>query len=366
MADLTDQIEELLSRAEEFDDGLTKIAIIEEAVNLAETHQNLDEAFRARCELVRAAIMGGRPDLAIVAYTWVLARSDEDPERFHDPHLLWRFKWIIDKAPHFPSITRQQIEDLLEDMTRRYQADGSTLHAVLSNRRSIATMMGDLDKAREYHAVLLKTERDHLSDCHACVQDEEVWHHSEAEEDEQALEAAEPILKGKLSCSSVPQCTYARVLLPLARLGRWAEAEKHHKKGYRLIAWNPAYLTSHGSHMQYLALAGDRDRALTLLQRHLPMALAATSPRWQYLFYSNMAFTLERFELTGYRELPFRLPDPLKHLGGEKTTLVEVLLGWIRQQLQELADAFDRRNGNDYHTRKVADLSRLHQYARHQ
>jgi len=89
-----------LDKVDELGDGLAQIAIVEEAVALADAHRDDDLAFEARQALVRAATFGGRPDLGIVAYSWMLAKSDEDPKRFHDPQLLWRYKWIVDKAVH--------------------------------------------------------------------------------------------------------------------------------------------------------------------------------------------------------------------------------------------------------------------------
>jgi hypothetical protein len=362
MSNIRDQIHDLIDRAGELEDGPAKIALVEEAVNLAEVHRDEDAAFKARYELVQAATFGGRPDLAIVAYAWVLAKVDADPQRFVADSLLWRYKWVVDKSAHYPTISRQQIDDLFADMTRRYQAEGSTLHAVYSNRRTVALMMGDRELAAQQNALLQKTERDHLSDCHACVQDEEVWHYCELGEDEEAIEAAKPIFRGKLSCSSIPECTHANVLMPLMRLGRVQEAAKHHKAGYRLIAWNPAYLPQQAQHMTFLALSGNLDRGVTLLNRHLPNAVVATSPRWQYQFYSAARLLLERLAQENKAAISLNLPEPLKPLGENGLTPVPGLTRWIDDQLQELGSAFDRRNGNDSYLRKVQAIPALLKY----
>ncbi len=344
--------------------GLAQIAIIEEAVSLADAHHDDDLAFEARQSLVRASTFGGRPDLGIVAYSWMLAKSDEDPERFHDPQLLWRYKWIVDKAAHFPNISRAQIDELFEDMVRRYTADGSTLHAVWSNRRSVALSMGDMEAAARYNEILLKTERDHLSDCHACVQDENVWHHTLLGEDEKAVEAAKPIFKGKLSCSSVPEVTHANILLPLMRLGKHEEAAKHHKTGYRLVAWNPSYLIAQSEHLEFLALTDQFDRALTLLQRHLPLALTASSPRWQFHFYFAVRLLIDRLERVGKASIPLRMPEELKPLAPNGSLAIGEFKIWLNQELMNLANAFDTRNGNDTYSQRVQNIADLQRYAR--
>ena len=64
----------------------------------------------------------------------------------------------------------------------------------------------------------------------------------------EALAAAAPILEGRHKCAQVPHRTYARVLLPLLRLGRPAEAMSCHRKGYRLIARNPDFVGQVGKH----------------------------------------------------------------------------------------------------------------------
>lgn len=63
-----------------------------------------------------------------------------------------------------------------------------------------------------------------LSDCRACTlanKTKALLYFGELEE---ALNVAEPILEGRLSCHSVPHQTYGDLLFPLLKANRKAEA----------------------------------------------------------------------------------------------------------------------------------------------
>ena len=67
MSEYGEEVEELLGRAAGLDEGPAKVALLEEAVRLADTHGDVGEGFRARQELIRAATFGGLPDRVLVA-----------------------------------------------------------------------------------------------------------------------------------------------------------------------------------------------------------------------------------------------------------------------------------------------------------
>ena len=58
------------------------------------------------------------------------------------------------------------------------------------------------------------------NDCVACDRNAQVRYMAFLGKDQKALEAAAPLLQGRMTCSQVPQATYGKVLLPLLRLGR--------------------------------------------------------------------------------------------------------------------------------------------------
>src|SRR5262245_42845756 len=143
MSDYQREIAELLYQAEEMGRGPAQVALVEQAVQIADVHNDREAAFAARDELIEAATFSGRIDLALVAFSWCLAQCDRSPEDFDQDQMLWKYKWVIENLADFPQISKRQIDDMFADMERRFVAAGSTRHAVHQIRRDVAVNMGD-------------------------------------------------------------------------------------------------------------------------------------------------------------------------------------------------------------------------------
>jgi len=143
--------------------------MLEEAVRIADTLEDVRLAYRLRDDLLQAATFAGRHDVAIVAFSWCLAQFDRDPSIASAHDLLWKYKWVVNNARQFPEISRARLFELLGDMERRHREYGSTLHAYWLLKRSLHQSMGDPEEAAEAHKIYRKRRRDYLSDCIACV-----------------------------------------------------------------------------------------------------------------------------------------------------------------------------------------------------
>lgn len=331
---------EVAGQAAEAPNGNAKVALWEEAVRIADTFQDDETAYDARMELTNAAQFSGRPDVSFVSFSWCLAYCDRHADDLDPTLILWHYKWMADTLPNFPDSPRAQIEGLFEDITRRFLAQGSTLHAVHQIRRDVAIAMGDRAAAVAAHAKFLLTKRDPLSNCKACVQDADVSYQLYLGDEDAAIAAAKPILRGKMSCGEVPERTYAKLLVPYLRRGDPAEAMRWHKVGYPLVQSNPNYLGSHGLHAAFAALTGNLGRAARLLSRHLPMAVASAQPEACFRFYNSAKLALDLI-LESPRPPKVKVPVEV-HSGGE----VEALAIWLDNELYTLAGRFDERNGN--------------------
>ncbi len=365
MVEPDDQIEELLAEAGDLDHGPVQLTLLERAVDLADAHNYLDRSFEARSRLVESATFSGRPDVAMLAFSWLIATYDAHPGRFDSHQFLWQYKWVLGFAPEFPTIGRDQLDELYDDMKRRYRAEGSTLHAYWTLRRDNADSMGRAADGKKAHAKLMATKEDHLSNCAACVQDGTVIYLASVGDDAGALKAAKPIFGGKLTCAEVPEHTYANAMLPSIRLGKHAEALGHFKTGYRLIDRNPDFLRQKGMYIVGLTLTNNLARALTLLDRHLAEALEAVSPWWRFEFFLAVRLLLEKLAENGIVSVPVRIPKKMQLTtdGGKPT--VDALAEWMDAVLKQLAAAFDARNGNKTFAKRVRKFRDLLVYAKH-
>lgn len=352
------QVDEMLESVWFLDHGPAKIVVLEEAVRIADAHSDDDRGFQARLKLIDAATFGGAPDVAMVAFAWCLARTDAEPERFDVSGLLWKYKWILDSAPDYPTIGRSQITDMLADMEKRYRLAGSGMHPVHQIARELYRVMGDLKSAKASHAKVLKSDRVPLSNCPACEQHAQMKFSFDIGQTDQAFKQAAPLVNGQMSCSEVPHVTYSYLLLPTLFAAEPELAAEYHNKGSRMLGTNPKFVSEVSRHLVYLTVVDDLPAAAKYLQKHFANGIATTCPAWRFEFDRAAAFLFDR--LSEHPKPPrVRLPANLVLPAEVNAKDPASLRDFFTARARELADAFDTRNGNDRFTRRLAELAEL-------
>ncbi len=352
--------EELMEEVYDLPDGLAKINLLEEAARVADLSNDIESAYEARSMIVENATFNGYPMKALVAFSWILGQYDKNQDLFDEYDLLWSYKWILDKISCFPDIPLTQIDELLEDMRKRYKENGYSDRTYYFYISVNLLQQGKVEEAGEYLKKFRSMEDDLMSDCTACEQNRLVEYAAAVGDDEATLEAAKPILKGKMTCGEVPHVTISKVLLPLYRLGLVEEAEKQQKKGYKLIKNNLDFLQHQGEHIYYLSKT-DPFKGLELLERHYPSMLGHENPFDKMMFLAHSSALLEL--LSGESvAVNARLPESSPHLagmdgqaGGSKGN-AGPLAAAFREDALLLADRFDRRNGNSYYRNYIQSL----------
>jgi hypothetical protein len=243
MSELMNKVYDLLDEAEDHEDGPVKVSITEEAVRLADESQDEVLAYEARMDLIRAATFGGYPEKAMVAFTWCVGKSTEDPDRFPardaGTDLLWAYKWISGQLAGYPQISRAQIREIMDDMEEKYRAHSLSLRPIYENWAQMAMDCGDPEEEILRHMDAFQAaRRDGYANCAACERNFQVTILTFLRKDQEALDLAEPLLNGQEGCAEVPHGTYATVLLPLLRMGDPERAQRFHKRGYEMIRGN--------------------------------------------------------------------------------------------------------------------------------
>ena len=358
VSDHIDQVERLLAEAEGLSHGSARVELCEEAVRIADSHEDVPLAYRAREALVEAACYGGRPDLMIVAFSWCLSTYDRDKDASIPAYqLLWRMKWVVVALPKFPEIELSTIHNMLDDMERRFAIFGS-LQPVVGKRRSIALQTGDFDTARKMHKQFIRMPRTFLSDCHACELDALSEYLSDTGKSVVGVRKAEDLINSGMKCAKVPDTTYAQVLLPMVKIGRAKEAMAYHKKGYPRIRKFVGDQWHWGQHMAYLALTGNDAKALKLLQTHLADVETSHDPQAILAF---MRHTLIVLECLADRRanVKLRLPSESPLSNGSGEYVVADLATKVRTRAKEMSELFDRRNGNQHQFELLDQLPKI-------
>ncbi|HWE35466.1 MAG TPA: hypothetical protein VG406_02760 [Isosphaeraceae bacterium] len=357
------EVRALMRQAAMLPNGPSQVALYEEAVRLADAHGDVPLAFDARDELITASTFNGYLDRALVAFSWCLGHCDREPSRFNDARLLWKYKWVANGLKSFPQFTLEQIEATIDDMARRYRKHGLSPRPVHTIRKNLAIHVGDRGKAREFMKLAQDAPRDSMSDCLACERNGAVHDMIFLGRDAEALDRAAPLLAGTMRCKRVPAGTLSKVLEPMLRLGRVAEAMACHHRGYRLIAQERDYLDDAAQHLGFLALTGNLAKGAKLVERHTPWMLEPSVSQDNRLDFALAArLFFERLRAAGRKRIKLRLPENFAALRPDATYDPAELEAWFLDDARALAARFDARNGTNRSAERIAenlDLARL-------
>ncbi len=183
------------------------------------------------------------------------------------------YKWVLDAAADYPQFGRDQIEDMLADMARRYAEVGAGMHPVHQTAREVYRVLGDLQASGDAHERTMQCDRDPLSNCPACEQHAQLKFYLDTNRTDLALKTAEPIFSGRMICAEVPHVTYSYLLMPLTLKGNTQLAAEYHHKGLKLIGTNPKFLSEAARHLLFGLY-----RQLVGPQRNLPRRTCPTRP----------------------------------------------------------------------------------------
>jgi hypothetical protein len=271
--------------------------------------------------------------IAAYAWAWCRANSGFDAASGARVGALVRYRWLVQGVAAFPDLPRRTIGALVEDFRRRAESRGRSPRALHFIRMVHALWNGELELARAESDRWPALPRDAASECAACEIDARVRLHVELGEDEAALAAARPLLEREIACHDVPDATWSRLLLPLVRLGRFDEAARAHARGYPAVAWRRDRLGAIGRHLEYLALHSDPGDGLQLLREHERMAAdeRRAGELWHFLGGTWLLHARGRDERSRAA---------------------------ARERLADVAERFDRRSGNDYRRRQLAELEK--------
>lgn len=364
MKDERDEIRRLRQFAAFLPDGVMKSFTLEKAIQLADTLNDVKIGVELRSELVSCATFSGRPDVMLVNFTWCLAQFDRNPEIYPAYRLLWQYKWVLCQAWCFPEIRREQLIELVDDMERRYRLGGYSMHAPYQKRRDLLIDIHDHKEARAAHALFRKQPRDFLSDCAACVASSTLEYYVKLGNWTHAINAAKPILDGRLTCGEEPRRTYSKLMLPLMKKGRFNEAEECHVKAMRLLAKAPHATNEFARQLRYVVLKGNLARARQIMTRNLPTAVQNVDLSERYEFYLASRLLLDRLREDGTTELKLSLPAGLPETDDKGRIEVDRLADWFTAEAAQIAARFDARNGNTAFADGLRDLPHLMKLAR--
>jgi hypothetical protein len=145
------RVNDILDEAANHAIGPAQVAKIEEAVRLADSIHDDALRFGARIELVTSATFAGMPERSLVAFAWLLAKADAEPERFDVEQLLFPYRWIVEDIPYLLSVSTERVDALIDDMAVRYDRHWWWEHPVWEARMRWGMVRGAPKQEVEAH-----------------------------------------------------------------------------------------------------------------------------------------------------------------------------------------------------------------------
>jgi tetratricopeptide (TPR) repeat protein len=298
-------------------------------------------AFAARRALASAYCVGRQWDRAFPLFSRCLSEHDARKREFspaEEASLRSWYCWIIQSMAEFPAISLPQIYAALDDVEQRYQAAGQNLREVYETRRSVAHIAADWQQEEHYFRQWMAAggpgpglwdfalQVDRLTDRGA---------------DAAAYELAAPVLAGARTFGGPPVPVWIDMLLPLARLGRNAEARQAFRGARRNIFRDVYRFEYSGKLIEFCALTGNLDAGLDLVSAMMWGFDTLNRPTGRMDFAASVAVQMQQMVGAGRGDEPVRWS---KQDQDEHVTAAQ-LLERMRGIALDLAAQFDARNG---------------------
>jgi len=346
--------------------------LLEEAVRRADAADNLDTALLARFQLGRAQANASLTDRAMVTFAWCLAQFDRyAPGRFPESthvNILMGSLVIAQRLPKIAELPRERIDAVLADLRTRFERSALSQRDLWSVHQLVWMRLGD-PRAVEALERWRSLPRDgSLLDCDTCEANALAEWAADRGDLEAAVAAAAPVFDGtagrgpRVTCARLRDWLLAHGPLWLLALGRAGEARSVHAEGLRSVERDAATPDEIGAHLTFLAATGETDRALRLVERHLPPA-EPLHQRDRHPLDVGVWLTVLALTRRGDRRVALRLPA--WHHAHDPSGRYDVvaLAERLSEPVLELTARYDARNGNpvaSIRLQRQRDLLDLH------
>jgi hypothetical protein len=345
------QIQKLLIQRDRALSPDDRIALLKQAIKLADTHNDIEWGFDLRLDLIRDEKDTSRCDESLPAFTWILDTYDRNPDLFDEDDFLWEYKWMLGSVRRNSSVSMEQIDSIAEDFKDRLLRNGYSLRPYYTTKVHLAFFLGKLEDAEKYIDLRNREVRDGMANCRACELDDDVELELRRGNFDTALAVGSSMLNKKLTCTHMPFSCYCNCVKYFQKAG---EMEKEYE--YFLKAEIDLAELQDTSQ---IAETGMMTRFLTDYNRENAWTFFAQHAHWNV-------------DSEDYLDFVFSINVlPLLSEGGTRTLNVNPSLEWYREdntyELKEiynyyydkatdLAERFDKRNGNSYFSEQLAEV----------
>ncbi|MDR1583500.1 MAG: hypothetical protein LBS55_09645 [Prevotellaceae bacterium] len=349
--DYTLQIQKLLLQIDKIASPDDRIALLKQAINLADAHNNTEWAFDLRLDLIREEKDTSRCDESLPAFTWILDAYDRNPEQFDEENFLWEYKWMLGSVRRNSLISLEQIESIAEDFKTRLLRNGYSLRPYYTTKVHFAFFLDNLDDAKKYIDFRNKEVRDEMANCHACELGDDVELELRLGNFEKALTVGDSMLSKKITCTHMPFSCYCTCVKYFQKAGDMKKAYEYFQKAETDLAelTDTSQISEIGIMTRFLTNY-DKERAWTFFEQHAHWNVNSED----YLDFLFSINALSLFEGEGSKTL--NLNPSIEWYREDNTYNLKEIYNYYYKKAKDLAERFDKRNGNGYFNKQLAEV----------
>ena len=346
------QIQKLLIKRDIMSSPDDRIALLKQAINIADTHNDVEWGFDLRLDLIRDEKDTSRCDDSLPAFTWILDVFDKYPDTFNERDFLWEYKWMLGSVRRNSAISMEQIESIAEDFKTRLLRNGYSLRPYYTAKAHMAFFLGNLGDARKFIDLRNKEIRDDMANCHACELDDDVELELRLGNLEKALTVGNEMLTKKVTCGHMPFSCYCTCVKYFQKAGDMDKALEFFKKAESDLAEldeDTSPISEIGLMLNFLT-EYDKEKAWRFFEQHAHWNVDSED-------YLDFLFSLNVLPLLkgeGTKELDVN--PMLEWSRNDNTYNLTDLYTYYYDRAKDLADRFDKRNGSNYFNEQLAEV----------
>lgn len=320
-----------------------KINLLKQAINIADSNNDLDWGFDLRLDLIREETYTSHCIESFPAFVWILNIHDSNPELFDESDFLWEYKWMATSSRRNVNISREQIETIMADLRRRMLKNGYTDRAYFTVCIYWHLFLGEVDKAREFIKLRDGVSRDRMSHCNACELDASVEMELIDGNFDKGIALAHDLINKKVTCGHMPFGTFCNLTYYLSKAGDKRAGEYFAKAEEEMLEMkDDTSLLSDVALLMYYLIDNNNDRAWEYFEKYAGWEVGAEDS-------FSFEFALPILSLLkdkGTRSL--NMDTKLPYYSSDNTYNLGELYDYYYKKADDLASRFDARNGNNH------------------
>lgn len=363
--DIEFEIGELIEQADEMPIGDSKIALLDQAIKLATSHQIRTLEFEAKVLYSEAAIEARREKYFLVHFPWILSYAKEKPEEVDMEHIIWLYSMAIYTLIEHPNIPLSKIEEVISSFEELGKETGIPHIEVLADRIAHQVHLGKINEAgktfQEILAILTQGRRKKNQSWARYISG---YYLEKTGNLEQAFELLNPFLTHEIKNEEFNLLAKTLMLIPLLQLGEYEKAKEHFHFCLAKIPIHAEEAPCLGDLIAYQAVTGDWEKAIHLFEKTL-LTLEGVHAEFGYCAFIRGVIHLLKRIPKDHETLSLRIPSWHPTYREDGKYVISELLNYFTDLRTSILSAIDQRNGNtfflDYHVRwdRLADEIQL-------